>query len=305
MRLGIALPNYGPLATPEALRRLAATAEEAGADSIWVSDHLVAPVDVRSIYPYERRPDAQPGALGVIEEFFEPLTTLAVLAGSTTRVGLGVSAYVMPYRHPVVTAKQVATLDVLSGGRIVLAVGVGWLREEFEALGVPFERRGRRTEEYLAVCRALWAGGEARYDGELIRLPPVRTGPRPAQRPHPPIWIAGNSPAAIGRAARIGDGWHAIDLRADEIRPAVRRLRAAAATHGRDPASLVVSLRTTVAPGGPPGRPFAGDRDAVRRDRDACARAGVTALIANVRGGVASVEAAAERIRAIVAAMRS
>jgi probable F420-dependent oxidoreductase len=295
MRLGIALPNYGPLATPEALRRLAATAEEAGADGVWVSDHLVAPVDARSVYPYARRPAARPGALGVIECFYEPLTTLAVLAGCTARVRLGVSAYVMPYRHPVVTAKQVATLDALSGGRVVLAVGVGWLREEFEALGVPFARRGRRTEEYLAVCRALWAGGEARWEGELIRLPAVRTGPPPAQRPHPPIWIAGNSPAAVRRAARVGDGWHAIDLRPDEVAAAVRRLAAEAVACGRDPAALAISLRTTVA---------AGDRDAVRRARDAWAAAGVGDLVANVRG-VASAEAHADGIRALAAAMVS
>lgn len=305
MRLGIALPNYGPLATPEALCRLAATAEDAGADGIWVSDHLVAPVDARSPYPYARGADARPGTLGVIENFFEPLMTLAVLAGRTTRVRLGVSAYVMPYRHPIVTAKQVATLDALSGGRVVLAIGVGWLREEFEALGVPFERRGRRTEEYLAVCRALWAGGEARWDGELVRLPPVRTGPLPVQRPHPPVWIAGNSPAAIRRAARIGDGWHAIDLRADEIAPAVRRLRAAAAVAGRDPAAIGVSLRTSVAPDGPPGRPFSGGADAIRRDRDACAAAGVSDLVATVRGGTASADAVADRIRAVARAFAS
>lgn len=295
MRLGIALPNYGPLATPEALRRLAATAEEAGADGVWVSDHLVAPVGARSAYPYARRPAARRGAFGVIEHFYEPLTTLAVLAGCTARVRLGVSAYVMPYRHPVVTAKQVATLDALSGGRVVLAVGVGWLREEFDALGVPFARRGRRTEEYLAVCRALWAGGDARWEGELIRLPPVRTGPPPAQRPHPPIWIAGNSPAAVRRAARLGDGWHAIDLGPDEIAAAGRRLAAEAVACGRDPAALVISLRTTVAPG---------DRDAVRRARDAWAAAGVGDLVANVRG-VASAEAHADGIRALAAAMAS
>src|SRR5439155_819389 len=113
------------------------------------------------VYPYDRRPDARPGDMAVIERFFEPTVTLAYLAGQTSRVRLGVSAYVLPYRNPVVTAKQIATLDVLSGGRVVLAVGTGWLREEFEALDVPFAGRGRRTEEYLAVCRALWRGGDA------------------------------------------------------------------------------------------------------------------------------------------------
>ena len=305
MRLGIALPNYGPQATPEALRRLAAVAEGAGADSVWVSDHLVAPVDVRSPYPYARGRTAGTGTPGVIERFFEPLTTLAVLAGCTTRVGLGVSAYVMPYRHPVVTAKQVATLDALSDGRVLLAIGVGWLREEFEALGVPFEGRGRRTDEYIEVCRALWAGGEVRWEGEHVRLPALRTGPLPAQRPHPPVWIAGNSPAAIRRAARLGDGWHAIDLRADEIVPAVRRLREEAAARGRDPDAIAVSLRTTVAPGAAAGRPFAGDVDSVRRDRDACVAAGVSYLVANPRGAGPSADAVADQIGAITTALAS
>ena len=128
MRFGIALPNYGPLAAPDVLVRLAREAEALGVDSVWVSDHLVAPRAVRSVYPYDRRPDARPGDMAVIERFFEPTVTLAYLAGQTSRVRLGVSAYVLPYRNPVVTAKQIATLDVLSGGRVVLAVGTGWLR---------------------------------------------------------------------------------------------------------------------------------------------------------------------------------
>jgi len=282
MRFGIALPNYGPLAGPETLVRLVRHAEALGVDSVWVSDHLVAPVGVRSIYPYDRRPDPKPGDMGVIERFFEPLTTLAFLAGHTARVRLGVSAYVVPYRNPVVSAKIVATLDALSGGRVVLAVGTGWLREEFAALDVPFAARGARTEEYLAVMRALWAGGEALFDGAHYRLPPVRTAPTPAQRPGPPVWIAGNSARALERAARIGDGWHAIDLTADELAPLAARLRERAAAHGRAP--LTVSLRKgVVVRAGAGGRPLYGDRDAVRRDRDAYAAAGLDYLVANLR----------------------
>src|SRR5262245_48544499 len=122
MRFGIAVPNYGPLAAPETLVRLAREVEHLGADSVWVSDHLVAPVGVQSIYPYDRRPDARPGDMGVIERFFEPMMTLAYLAGHTTRVRFGISAYVMPYRNPVLTAKHVATLDALSGGRLILGI---------------------------------------------------------------------------------------------------------------------------------------------------------------------------------------
>ena len=245
MRFGIALPNYGPLAAPATLARLAREAEARGADSVWVSDHLVAPVGVASVYPYDRRPDAKPGDMGVIEQFYEPLTTLAYLAGQTARVRLGISAYVLPYRNPVVTAKQVATLDALSGGRVVLGIGSGWLREEFAALDVPFAGRGGRTEEYLAVCRALWSG-EGSFAGRYYTLPPVRTGPRPAQHPHPPLWIAGNSATAIERAARLGDGLHVIDLSPEELAPVVARLRERLAAHGRPEAAVTVSLRKGV-----------------------------------------------------------
>ena len=281
MRFGIALPNYGPLASPETLARLARVAEDLGVDSVWVSDHLIAPMGVQSIYPYDRRPDAKPGDMGVIEHFYEPVVTLAYLAGQTRRVRLGISAYVVPYRNPVLTAKHVATLDALSGGRVVLALGTGWLREEFAALDVPWADRGRRTDEYVAVCKALWTGGEARFDGRHYRLPPVRTGPRPTQTPHPPLWIAGNSDAAIARAARLGDGLHAIDLSPAELTPLGARLRRRAAAEGRAP--LALTLRKGVLPGGPAERPLYGDRDAIRRDLDAYALAGLDYLVAGLR----------------------
>jgi probable F420-dependent oxidoreductase len=281
---GVALPNYGALSDPETLARLARRAEARGVHSVWVSDHLVAPVGVKSVYPYDRRPDAKAGDMGVIERFYEPLMTLGWLAGQTSRVRLGVSAYVVPYRNPVVTAKLVATLDALSGGRLVLAVGTGWLREEFAALDVPFAARARRTEEYLAVCKALWSGEEARFEGRCYTLPPVRTGPVPVQRPHPPLWIAGNSPAAVERAARLGDGLHAIDLAPAELAPLVALLRERLAAHGRPPDAVTVSLRKGVLlRHGASGRPLYGDRAAIRRDLEAYRAAGLDYLVANLR----------------------
>ena len=252
-------------------------------DSVWVSDHLVAPRDTRSVYPYDRRPDARPGDMAVIERFFEPTVTLAFLAGHTSRVRLGVSAYVLPYRNPVVTAKQIATLDVLSRGRAILAIGTGWLREEFEALGVPFAGRGLRTDEYLAVCRALWRGGDAEFEGSCYRLPPVRTGPSPVQQPHPPLWIAGNSTAAMERAARTGDGWHAIDLAPAELAPRVAMLRRRIAAHGRQPDDVTVSLRKGVLVGADGSRPLYGDAAKVRRDLDAYREAGLDYLVVGLR----------------------
>jgi probable F420-dependent oxidoreductase len=207
-------------------------------------------------------------------------------------VRLGVSAYVMPYRNPVLTAKHVATLDALSGGRLILGVGSGWLREEFAALDVPFAGRGRRTEDYVAVCKALWAGGEARFDGRTYQLPPVKTGPRPAQVPHPPIWIAGNSTTAIDRAARIGDGWHAIDLSPAELAPLVERLRERSATIGRPAGAVTVSLRKGVLPDGPAGHALYGDRAAIQRDLAAYEAAGLDYLVVGLRRATSAADAA-------------
>ena len=296
MRFGIALPNYGPLATPATLVELARRAEDLGVDSIWLSDHLVAPIGAQSIYPYDRRPDAKAGDMGVIERFYEPLTTLAYLAGHTSRVRLGVSALVLPYRNPVLAAKMMATLDSLSGGRLILGIGTGWLREEFAALGVPFAGRGRRTDEYVAVCTALWGGGEARFEGRCYRLPPVRTGPPPAQHPHPPLWIAGNSRAAIERAARLGDGWHAIDLAPAELAPLVTRLREREAAHART--AVAVTLRKGVLPGGDASRPLYGEPAKIRADLDAYRDAGLDYLVASLRQ-TNSVDALREALTAV------
>jgi len=186
----------------------------------------------------------------------------------------------------VLTAKQVATLDVLSGGRVVLAVGVGWLREEFDALGVPFDRRGRRTDEYLAICRALWTDDVASYEGTLARLLPVRSGPKPRQRPHPPIWVAGNSAAARRRAARLGQGWHAIDLSPEELAPLVVYLRQRVHAAGRQPGEVSVTLRKGILPlASAPEPPHAlyGPRATIRADVAAYEAAGCDYLVLNLR----------------------
>jgi probable F420-dependent oxidoreductase len=193
---------------------------------------------------------------------------------------------VVPYRPPVITAKQVASLDALSGGRVILAVGVGWLREEFDALGVPFARRGRRTDEHLAICRALWTEEVASYDGDLARLPPVRSGPKPVQQPLP-VWVAGNSAAARARAVRLGQGWHAIDLSPAELAPLVADLRRRLEAAGRAPGDVMVSVRKGILPSErPPDPPRAlyGTADAIRADLAAYAAAGCDYLVVNLRG---------------------
>lgn len=285
MRFGIAVPNYGPLANADNMVRLARRAESLGVDSIWVADHLVAPVGVQSVYPFDKSPDPKPGDMGVIEEFYEPLTTLAFLAGATSRIRLGVSVYVMPYRNPIVTAKIVATLDALSGGRAIFGVGVGWLREEFAALGQDARHRGRVTDEYLEVCRRLWRDEVAQFTGRHYTLPPVRTGPKPTQRPWPPIWIGGNSDAAIRRALALGDGLHLIDLSPEEAQPLIARARADEAQAARS-RPLTVSMRKGIlvrTEDRPGDRALYGTPAKIRRDVDAYAAAGVDYLVSNLR----------------------
>lgn len=285
-RFGVAVPNYGALASPENLLRVARRAESLGVDSIWVADHLVAPVGVQTVYPFDKSPDPKPGEMGVIEHFYEPLTTLAFLAGATRHIKLGVSVYVMPYRNPVVTAKIVATLDALSEGRVIFGVGVGWLREEFTAVGQDARHRGKVTDEYLEVCRRLWRDDVAEFSGKHYTLPPVRTGPKPAQRPWPPIWIGGNSDAAITRAVALGDGLHLIDLTPDEVVARVAALRAAEARTDRSGPRIGVSLRKGIlvrAEDRDGDRALYGTPEKIRRDVATYGAAGVDYLVSNLR----------------------
>lgn len=175
MQIGVNVPNFGPGTDPGVLRAWARTAEGLGYDLLMVSDHIAITPDVAEQYP---------------APFYEPFTTLSWLAGVTERIRLGTTVLIVPYRHPLLTARMAANLDRLSGGRLVLGVGVGWARQEFEALGVPFHRRGRLTDEYLDTVRTAWAD-EADYGGGRI-----------------PIWVGGNSDAALRRAVRVGDAWH-------------------------------------------------------------------------------------------------
>jgi probable F420-dependent oxidoreductase len=292
VRIGVTLPNYGPLASGANLVRLAQHAEALGFDSVWVADHLVVPVETASIYPFDARDTPTPAKLDGLVEFYEPLMTLAYLAAATTRVRLGVSVYVLPYRNPVVTAKLVATLDALSGGRVIFGVGVGWLREEFTAVGADARVRGRVTDEYLEVCRRLWRDDVAEFAGDHYQLPPVRTGPKPAQRPWPPIWIGGNSAAARRRAVALGDGLHLIDCRPDEIPAAQTALRSALTAAGRSPDGFTLSLRRSLTTGA----------DTLRDDAAAYARHGLDYLVVSPRRA-ASVDALAAMIADLAGAL--
>jgi probable F420-dependent oxidoreductase len=203
MEFGVWVPNCRHLATPEIIRRTASRAEQLGYDSVWVSDHVVVP-------------RARIGYLG--ESVFDPLMTLGVVAGATSRVRLGTTVLIVPYRNAVVTAKMVSTLDALSGGRVILGVGVGWMPDESAILGVPFAERGVMTDEYLAAMRELWTSPEPSFSGRSTRFADLTFEPKPVQKPHPPIWVGGDSRAALRRVVAVGAAWHPINRAPAELR---------------------------------------------------------------------------------------
>jgi probable F420-dependent oxidoreductase len=265
VEFGFSLPGRGPLAQPDQVLTIAATAEKLRYSSVFVTDHIVLPASTaRSTYPYS--PTGQfPG--GSRQDYLEPLAMMAYLARATTRLRLGTSVLVVPYRHPLLVAKMLATIDVLSKGRVILGAGVGWLREEFEAVGAPaFEERGSVTDESLRLMRAAWATDPVSFEGRHYKVQEIHALPKPAQRGGIPIWIGGHTDAAVQRAALLGDGWHPIGQRPpamlppDEYAAKAERLRAVAREAGRDPASITLSLRVPMAVRPARAKAPAGDR---------------------------------------------
>jgi len=216
--------------------RMVKIAEAAGFDSVVTVDHVVFPHNYTSVYPYSptgRLPGGPDGALP------DPLIWMAAMAAVTTRLRFMTGVIILPLRNPLVLAKQVATLDHLSGGRIELGIGVGWLKEEFEALGVPFEKRGKRSDEYIAAMRRLWAGDAASFDGEFVKFHEVSSNPKPVRRTVP-IVIGGHSEAAARRAGRLGDGFFpSVGTQVDVV-PLFDIVRKSAQAAGRDPKSIEI-----------------------------------------------------------------
>lgn len=238
MEVGLHVPQVGRFARREVIERFARAAEAAGFDGLWVFDHVVIRREQGSAYPYS--PDGRLGFRPTLD-FLEPLTLLAYLAAVTERIRLGTSVLVLPMRQPVLHAKILATIDHLSGGRVILGGGVGWWKEEFEALGVPFERRGKRTEEWLQLVRALWTEEWVQFRGEFYECVDWTCNPKPV-RGTIPVWLGGESDAQLRRVGRFADGWLATakSLPALETRFALAREAARAA--GRDPANLILAV---------------------------------------------------------------
>jgi probable F420-dependent oxidoreductase len=241
MEIGVHLPQIGPLANRDGLAAFARAAEDRGFDSLWVSDHVIVPRSLESKYPYS--PD---GSFPVPPDvpFLEPLAALLYVSGVTERAKLGTTILVIPMRNPIVTPKILATLDVLSNGRLLLGVGAGWMGEEFELLGVPFEKRGARTSEYIRLYKALWTEDNPSFQGKFWQVENVGFAPKPVQKPHPPIWVGGHSAPALKRAGTLADAWHAVGLPAPKVAADYAEVRRHAEAAGRDPASVGLTIRT-------------------------------------------------------------
>jgi probable F420-dependent oxidoreductase len=217
MQFGFSLPVRGSLATYEGITGIARHGERLGFVSATIADHIVFPTAVASKYPYDASGN-HPSSGDAIE----PLSMMAFVAGSTSTLRLITSVLILPHRNPVLAAKMIASIDVLSQGRVTLGIGVGWLREEFAALdAADFDRRGAVSDEYLAIYKKLWSPGPVEHRGTYYSFAPLRCEPLPVQRPHPPIWVGGHSKAALRRTARFADGWHPLGTVATaELRPA-------------------------------------------------------------------------------------
>jgi probable F420-dependent oxidoreductase len=246
MKFGLSTLTRGVFTTPEAYSAVAQAAERAGFDFLSVSDHLVVPANLESRYPYDVA-----GVFAAAEHghCFDQLATVAFLAGCTDRLRLLTSVTVLPHRPAMLTAKMLATIDVLAKGRLIIGAGAGWMREEFELLGVPFEHRGRLADEYLAAFKELWTKDKPAFNGEFVKFSDVLFYPKPVQKPHPPLWIGGESGPALRRTIKFADVWYPgsnsqtkpLDT-PERLAAGIADVKRLCAAQGRDPATLGVAL---------------------------------------------------------------
>jgi probable F420-dependent oxidoreductase len=268
MKIGVNLHNYGPFASKPAIDAIAERSEALGYDSIWTADHILVP-----------RTEPEP-----FGQLLETLTTLSYIAAKTRRIALGTSILVLPQREPILVAKQAATVDELSDGRLTLGIGVGWIEREFGYLGADFAARGDRADEYIAALRELWTADEPQFAGDAVRFDEAIFSPRPRRQSGIPILVGGDSTRALRRAARLADGWHALDASPKKIRDAAVTLATLAPDR-----PLEISLRIKTAIGRatrPPGTSEDPDHGALEGEPDAIAArilsyrdAGVTHIV--------------------------
>lgn len=319
MDIGLTIPTRGPLATRHGIETIVRRAEELGFDHFSLSDHVIVPRSTQSRYPYSKS-----GEWAGVEsgECMEQFTLLSFLAGISTTPRLITAVAVIPYRGAVHTAKIAATIDVLSRGRVVVGVGAGWLREEFEALNIPaFEERGRVTDEYLQAFKSLWTEDVPRFQGAHVQFDNISFLPKPVQKPHPPIWVGGESKPAMRRTVKLGDTWfpignnprHPLDTVA-RFKDGVARLHEMAEEHGRDPATIGLAFYSgwfqenkaqTLDDGG--RHILSGTPAQVADDITGLAEAGVRDLVFNLQrdtldATLASMQYMAEEVRPLIGA---
>ena len=301
MEFGFGLPNGGPLAKPEIIARLAARGEELGFSAFAISDHIIFPADIASRYPYSpdgtySNPQNEDGAV------LEPLALLSFVAAVTKKAKLLTSVLVLPYRHPVLAAKLLSTVDVLSNGRVIAGIGAGWMAEEFPPVGAPpFEERGKVTDECIAIYRELWSNPRPSFKGKYAEVKGILFEPRPVQKGGIPIWVGGESTPALRRAGRLGDAWYPIGCNPrypmdtlDRFKAGVKAVRGFAEEAGRDPSDVGLTYWAVWQGGGErvkldggAGMLFTGSADDIAADIADFKALGVSTLMFNFyRGGL-------------------
>jgi len=290
LKFGISINTRGPTARPENTTLIARRAEEAGFHEAVVGDHIVFPNNIASKYPYN--PEAvHPGS--VEGETLECLTLLTFIAAKTEKIRVVTGVMITPNRNPIIAAKALATMDYLSKGRVTVGLGAGWMREEFEALGLPpYEERGEVTNEYIRAMKELWTSPNPRFEGKYVKFSDIRFHPKPGQKPHIPIWIGGESLPAMRRAASLGDGWHPIGLNpqhpletASQMKAAIEKLGELARKAGREPSEIEVAYRVPKYELLSEGhlKPFRGTAEGIARDVREFAAVGVSHLVFDLR----------------------
>jgi probable F420-dependent oxidoreductase len=256
MKVGIMPLFGGATSEPEYVARISRSLEERGYHSVWAVDHILIPKRIESSYPYQKDGSfpVDPALLGL-----EPFGLLSFMAAHTKTLRLGTGVVVLPQRNPALTAKQASDLDVLSGGRFDFGIGVGWLAEEFAAIGMSFDRRGARADDYIRMMQILWQQEESSYDGEFCSLPASYQYPKPIQKPHPPLYFGGEGKAALRRVARFGH-WFGVDVMPEQVPEKIAELKIHCDREGRDISDVKIALC-----------PYANpcDRDTLRRYEDA------------------------------------
>ena len=280
------LPHLGRDVGRDSLIGFAQTAEKIGIHSAWASDHVCWPAQFESKYPYSSDGSfPAPAGLG----WLDPIGTLLFVAGCTEQIRLGFTVLILPYRQPVATAKQLATIDVVSEGRLILGVGVGWMREEAQVLGMPWDNRGRRSDEQLEIFEALFQEETPSYDGTYYSFPQVRFEPKPIQQPLP-VWVGGNSPAAFRRTARFGHAFHAAFEPLDVVEKEWEQVREACEAIARDPDEQDLSLRMFLDPSETmePAKSIGGSVDQMVDTIGLCQEIGITHILLDpvARGGI-------------------